>query len=268
MKIRRATPKDKAKVLDFCKNTFSWGDYIEKVWEYWILEGNLLVSTIKDIPIGVCHSFSINKNQIWIEGIRVDKNFRRKQVATKLVKESELFAKKNKCSIAKMLIETRNKKSLNLAGKLNYKNKEKWDFYSLLPKANNLSRNVIFANNDKVLTFLNKKSLEYVRSWRWIPMTEQIISKLVQEKKILITTSNDPMDGLAIISESDHFDKTLMVTLNFGNKKGILDIIYFIQNLSSLKNYKRIQILTKISSIPKYEGLEKKLSFFLMEKLL
>ncbi len=94
MKIRKAKPSDKAQVLDFCKFTFSWGDYIAEVWDYWILEGNLLVLTIKDIPVGICHSFLTDPNEIWIEGIRVDKNFRRKSIATKMINESEFLAKK------------------------------------------------------------------------------------------------------------------------------------------------------------------------------
>ena len=44
MELREATSSDKTQVLDFCKNTFSWGDYIAEVWDFWIKEGNLLVT--------------------------------------------------------------------------------------------------------------------------------------------------------------------------------------------------------------------------------
>ena len=40
MHVDTITISDKKAVLDFCKNTFSWGDYINDVWDYWILEGN------------------------------------------------------------------------------------------------------------------------------------------------------------------------------------------------------------------------------------
>ena len=43
MKIREANISDKNSVLKFCKNTFSWGDYIEKVWSSWLDEGNLFL---------------------------------------------------------------------------------------------------------------------------------------------------------------------------------------------------------------------------------
>ena len=33
IKIRRAKSSDKEEILGFCTNTFSWGDYIDQVWD-------------------------------------------------------------------------------------------------------------------------------------------------------------------------------------------------------------------------------------------
>ena len=62
MQIREANISDKNSVLKFCKNTFSWGDYIEKVWSSWIDEGNLFLFEKKS-PVGICHAFH-SENQI------------------------------------------------------------------------------------------------------------------------------------------------------------------------------------------------------------
>ena len=86
MELREAESSDKSQILEFCKNTFSWGDYISDVWDYWSLEGNLLVLTENKIPVAISHG-SFNEKQLWIEGIRVDKNFRRKGFARHLVLE-------------------------------------------------------------------------------------------------------------------------------------------------------------------------------------
>ena len=83
MIIRKAKASDKSKVLDFCKNTFSWGDYIVDVWDYWIVEGNLLVLTENKTPAAICHSSFFDK-QVWIEGIRVNEKFRKKGFAKKI----------------------------------------------------------------------------------------------------------------------------------------------------------------------------------------
>ena len=53
--IREARRSDKSHVLKFCKNTFSWGDYIDDVWDYWFSEGLLFVAEEK-FPVGLCHA--------------------------------------------------------------------------------------------------------------------------------------------------------------------------------------------------------------------
>ena len=63
MEIREAKISDKNSILKFCKNTFSWGDYIEKVWSSWLEEGSLFLFEKKS-PVGLCHAFySQNQSQ-------------------------------------------------------------------------------------------------------------------------------------------------------------------------------------------------------------
>jgi len=106
IKIRDAINSDKSFVLNFCKDTFSWGDYIQDVWDYWLSEGNLLLIE-KQCPIGMCHAF-FSENQVWIEGIRINSNFRRHGLASKLVKHIESLAKEKHILFSFMLIDTEN----------------------------------------------------------------------------------------------------------------------------------------------------------------
>ena len=83
---RLARDSDKKDVLNFCKKTFSWGDYIHEVWDSWITEGNLIVIENEQIPISMTHAaFYPDEKMIWIEGIRVDKNFRKNGIAQILI---------------------------------------------------------------------------------------------------------------------------------------------------------------------------------------
>lgn len=93
--IREANILDKIPVLKFCKNTFSWGDYVEQVWDFWLSEGHLFLGE-KQSPVGICHAF-YSENQIWIEGIRIDSHFRRQNIASDLVKHAENVGKEKKC---------------------------------------------------------------------------------------------------------------------------------------------------------------------------
>ncbi|MCH8859946.1 MAG: GNAT family N-acetyltransferase [Thaumarchaeota archaeon] len=264
--IRKAKTSDKNMVLEFCKTTFSWGDYIVDVWDYWIREGNLLVLIENNNPVAICHSSFFDK-QVWIEGIRVNENFRKKGFAKRLVLKSESIAKNKNCVISKMLIETNNKKSLNLADYLNYKKEETWNFYSLIPKKSYKKPKVTVAiNNTNIINFLLTNSTSYVKSWRWIPLTKTNIDSLINEQRILYTIYDDKINALVIFTESEYFEKTLMLTLISDSVNGSNEIITYFQNYAIDKNIKRIQILTKIKTLPKIENLDKKFSFYLMKK--
>jgi len=264
--IRKAKASDKKMVLEFCKTTFSWGDYIVDVWDYWIREGNLLVLIENNIPVAICHISFFDK-QVWIEGIRVNENFRKKGFAKRLVSKSESIAKNKNCVISKMLIETNNKKSLNLADCLNYKKEETWNFYSLIPKKSYKKLKVLVGtNNNKIINFLLSKSTYFVKSWRWIPLTKTNIDSLINEQKIIYTSHNDKINALVIFTESEHFEKTLMLTLISDSVNSSNEIIEYFQNYAIDNNIKRIQILTKTITLLKNENLDKKFSFCLMKK--
>ena len=264
--IRKAKTSDKNIVLEFCKTTFSWGDYIGDVWDYWIREGNLLVLIENNTPVAICHSSFFDK-QVWIEGIRVDENFRKKGFARELILKSESIAKNKNCVISKMLIETNNKKSLNLADCLNYKKEETWNFYSLIPKKSYKKLKVTVAiTNSKIITFLLTNTTSYVKSWRWRPLTKANIDSLINEQRIIYTTHDDKINALVIFTESEYFEKTLMLTLISDSVNSSNEIITYFKNYAIDKNIKRIQILTKTIKLPKIENLDKKFSFCLMKK--
>ena len=257
MMIREAKTNDKISILKFCKNTFSWGDYIEQVWDFWLSEGNFFIFE-KEVSVGICHAF-YSKDQVWIEGIRIDPNFRRKKIASKLIMHAELIGKAKNASFSYMLIDTNNSSSLRMAQSLDYEIFQTWNFYSLSPKRN-LSHKIQFKKSLDVKLYHH-----YVKSWRWIPIDDDTLSQFYENKKII--QSGIDNSSIAILNDSEHFDKTLIVTLFSGSENSVLEIISFLQNHAIEKNYEKIQILTK-EKLPTFDLLEYKISFHLMKKYL
>ena len=258
MTIREANTSDKTSVLKFCKDTFSWGDYIDQVWDFWLSEGYLFLFE-KRFPVGICHAV-YSEDQIWIEGIRVDPNFRRQKIASDLVKHVESIGKTKNISYSYMLIDTKNTQSISMANSLDYKIFQTWNFYSLLPKRNS-NHNIYFETSLNCQLYSH-----YVKSWRWLPIDDTVLFLLSEKNKIVKSSIGDK-DSIAIITDSEHFDKTLVVTLFSGSENSTLQIISFLQDYGIKKNYERIQILTK-EKIPQYDLLEHKISFNLMKKSL
>ena len=258
MMIREANSLDKIQILKFCIDTFSWGDYIDQVWDSWLSEGNLFIFE-KQFPVGICHAF-YSEDQIWIEGIRIDPNFRRQKIASKLVKHTESVGKEKNISFSFMLIDTENTSSITMANSLDYDIFQTWNFYSLMPKRNS-NYNVHFGK------FLNRQLYtHYVKSWRWLPVDDITLSTFYQQNKI-IKSNVDGKESIAILTDSEHFDNTLIVTLFSGSQSTTLQVISFLQNYGIEKSYERIQILTK-EQLPLFDSLEHRISFHLMKKSL
>jgi GNAT superfamily N-acetyltransferase len=258
LKIRDANNSDKILVLKFCKNTFSWGDYVEHVWDFWLSEGHLFLGEHEN-PVGICHAF-YSHNQIWIEGIRIDPNFRRQNIASKLVRYAEIIGKEKNLPFSYMLIDVENSRSLSMANSLNYEVFQTWNFYSLEPKINS-SHKVTFEKS------LDRKLYpQYVKSWRWIPIDDDTL-KSFYAKNHIVKSCIGENDSLGIINDSEHFDKTLIATLFSNSDDSVLEILSFLQNLGAEKNYERIQILTR-EKLPNLDSLEYKISFHLMKKSL
>ncbi|MBO61634.1 MAG: GNAT family N-acetyltransferase [Nitrosopumilus sp.] len=258
MEIREAKISDKTSILKFCKNTFSWGDYIEKVWSSWLEEGSLFLFEKKS-PVGICHAF-YSQNQIWIEGIRIDPNHRREMIASKLVIHAESIGKKNQKLFSYMLIDTENKNSISMADSLNYEKFQTWNYYSLIPKKN---------SNFKI-EFEKSSSIDifdfYVDSWRWIKTNEKLLNNLSSQKKIIKSNLNGKISA-AIIGNYKHIDNTLIVTLFSGSSDTLSNILSYLQNFGFENNYERIQILTN-QKLEYFASLEYKISFYLMKKFL
>ena len=258
MQIREANISDKNSVLKFCKNTFSWGDYIEKVWSSWIDEGNLFLFEKKS-PVGICHAF-YSENQIWVEGIRIDPKHRREKIASKLVTYAESIGKKNQKSFSYMLIDTENKNSISMATSLNYDTLETWNYYSLNPKKNsNFKIEFTKSVDSEIFTF-------FVDSWRWIKTTKQILTDLSSQNKIVQSNLNGKKTT-AIIGNYKHIDNTLIVTLSPGSFDTLSNVLFYLQNFAFENTYERIQILTN-KKLEFFDALDYKISFYLMKKSL
>ena len=258
MRIREANVSDKISVLKFCKNTFSWGDYVDHVWDFWLDEGSLFLSE-KQFPVGICHAF-YSKNQVWIEGIRTKPAFRHQKIASQLVKHAETVGKKRDALSSFMLIDATNSPSLSMATSLDYDVFQTWHFYSLEPK---------FDTNYDVQFefFLNRQSYpHYVRSWRWLPIDDDALSSFYEQNSVVKSGVGNE-ESLAVLTVSDHFDRTLIVSLFSNSDNSTLHILSFLQNYSMENNFERIQILTK-EKLPNFNSLKFKTSFNLMKKSL
>lgn len=84
--VRPARPEDREAVLAFCRNTWEWGDYIDQTWDEWLRNpaGRLFVATVEERPAGIVHLDMLTTIDAWLEGLRVDPQYRQQGLARAL----------------------------------------------------------------------------------------------------------------------------------------------------------------------------------------
>ena len=260
MQIRDAKPNDRQAILDFCKDTFSWGDYIADVWDFWILQGNLFVAVENNIPVGLSHIVCIDKRQSWLEGIRIHPDHRRKGYGRRMISHCESMVDSK---TIRMLIESNNIPSIDLAKSMGYSIEDWWRLYTLVPKKETSS--VIFATDvNQVIRFVS--SYTYADSWKWLPLERPDLEELIQQKRIILSVQNGRVLAIGIWNESKNFTNVLQLGFINGTDDGMLDILRFMQNKGHELRSERIQVFSQAKNILTMESLTKKSLFYLMKK--
>ncbi|HVP82449.1 MAG TPA: GNAT family N-acetyltransferase, partial [Nitrososphaeraceae archaeon] len=155
-----------------CKNTFIWGDYIDRVWDIWIREPNsiFLVAVNEnniDKPIGIAHGVLIPQQMVWVEGIRVDPKYRAQKLATNMYLHILDYARKKGALYSSAIVSINNDPSKGLMDKLGFKMISKWTYISIKPIvfpdldnaiADN-SKVAILSEYQQILNFLNQPDI-------------------------------------------------------------------------------------------------------------
>jgi GNAT superfamily N-acetyltransferase len=291
LKFRFAKKSDKEDVLKFCVNTFDWGDYIDQVWDLWFSDSNgaLIVAEnkirhTKGSVIAVSHvSLCPNRKNIWLEGIRVNPNYRRRSIATELLSKMLSYGKLQGAKEASAIVGVNNLPSQLMMENNGFNVISKWNYYSI-DKPQEFERDNVrtaaFSDIKEVWDYLKQSQIykssgkRYVNSWRWYSFDSETLSSIIKDGKLLIS-GNDVIEGIAIINKDGYWNKNdvfQIVYLDAASVSSLYDLIGFVISLvhSGNDRYKRIQIFSpqirQMSSLIKELDMHNSEQFLLYRK--
>jgi hypothetical protein len=273
LRIRKAHPLDKDKILNFCKDTFTWGDYIGIVWDFWLTDPSGILLVVDDLnssaltygPVATSHIGICPNDLLWIEGIRVDKNCRNRRIGTSLLQYAVNYGvKKGLCETcalvsynninSKKMFEGQGFAKNCVYGYYNIKIKKKFEFADkslILRYAHYDDVRLIceYLNNSGVYLETNNR---YFHEWRLYKLenTFDCICDLIEKKKlVLILDVNDVICGLSIINiieyESTFYDKPLIQVCYLdciSNHISINSIFRIIEKFNGNNKHKNVQL--------------------------
>ncbi|MFL6370620.1 MAG: GNAT family N-acetyltransferase [Nitrososphaeraceae archaeon] len=222
MKFRHAKQSDKEDVLRFCTNTFEWGDYIEEVWDVWYSDPNgyLMIAEKNEMIAAVSHAYVCpNRNRIWLEGVRVNPDFRRRSIGTELIKKMVQYGKKQGAQEAAGLVSVKNVASQAMMEKNGFVVTSRWIYCNSSTNVhqepdNGQAKIATLKDKEVMRSYLKQSQIfraaaeNYAHLWRWyhLHLDSDVLQNLIDNRKIIIMTNHDHsiIHGLMIINKNDN----------------------------------------------------------------
>lgn len=225
IEVRAAREEDRDTVLAFCATTWEWGDYIEEVWDRWLHDpaGKLFVALVDGQPAGISHMLMLTPIDAWLEGLRVDPNYRQQGIAKALGDASIAEAMQRGATYARVMIHAENERSIAITERSHMRRVSSITFYhgSADIVAGQLSRSGAVQEHttlaslddlDDIIDYLNASNIFptvgglYYLHWTAQPITDELLREKIAGGHIYLLRRWERLDGLAIAEPEEHED--------------------------------------------------------------
>ena len=243
LEVRPAREEDREAVLAFCRQTWDWGDYIDRVWDEWLHAENglLLVATIDGQPVGVANVRMLNAQEAWMEGMRVDPAFREQGIASALFDAQIAEARRRGASSARLITEASNNAAVRLIERSSMRRVSAYALYQAGPIAAGSKRThgietpILATAGDigEIIDYLNLSNIFpavgglYNAGWTAYSITADLIGEKVKAQQVYLLRRWERLDGLVICEARDRGEeKQLFVGYIDGTTESISLLAY------------------------------------------
>jgi GNAT superfamily N-acetyltransferase len=224
-------------------DTFSWGDYIHRVWDAWISDkkGRLLVGETAGKKMALARVSLCPGGVAWLEGVRVHPDFRRAKVATALLERMLAWAAKKGVKQASAIVSQENVPSQRLLERNGFSLISEWIYYGTEKKQGvrtTRARTAMKQDLAGAWKYLQNSHTyrlsagRYVSSWQWYPLDRKALQNLVAAGRVAVT--GRPVDGLAVLNKEGYWDKPGILQIAYldaGNARSLRDLLALASNL-------------------------------------
>jgi len=106
--IREARRADKELLVPWTTHTFAWGDYVVDSFDDWMAHGQsrvLVAADGDDEPVAVGRGVLLSPDELWLQGVRVHPDWRRRGIASELGREIERWGTGLGAKVALLMTE-------------------------------------------------------------------------------------------------------------------------------------------------------------------
>lgn len=243
--MRKARGSDGEAVFRFCEKTWSWGDYVPKVWDKWLKErdGGVFVATINGVPVGISHLSLDKLGEVWLSAARTDPNYRRMGVATVITKKCLEYAKKEGAKVARLVTGSNNKTTQAVVEKLGFR--QIAEFVEMVTEnvkgeRSEKSRFVKKDETEEIWNYLQNSKTYcsatglYTVLFHWFSLDKNALKRFIEEQKAIVhENEKGELNGLTLIDDAtarEWHEDTIQTCYIDGDNNAMLDMIRFFES--------------------------------------
>jgi RimJ/RimL family protein N-acetyltransferase len=243
--VRKAYVSDREVVFRFCEKTWSWGDYVPKVWDRWLKEknGGVFVATINGVPVGISHLNVDNPGEVWLSAARTDPKYRRMGVATAITRKCLEYAKKKGAKVARLVTESNNKAAQEVLKKLEFR--QIAEFVEIVTEdvKDEISKKSRWAEKDETEEIWNylQNSKTYCSAaglytvlFHWFSLDKDALKRFIEEQKVIVhENEKEELNGLTLIEDAtarQWHEDTIQTCYIDGDNNTVLDMMRFLKS--------------------------------------
>jgi ribosomal protein S18 acetylase RimI-like enzyme len=212
LEIRSARPEDRAPILAFSSETWSWGDYIPYVWDEWLQDpaGRVLVATLDGQPVGMVYVRMLTASDAWLQGLRVAPQFRRQGIAGELNQAVFVEAMQRGAQYIRLVVDSDNTDSIHLWERAFMRTVGGFSLCSASPapppkRSVEVAAQLATASDlDEIIDYLNASNIFpltgglYYAGFTAYPITAELLQGKIAAQQIYLLRRWNRLDGLAI----------------------------------------------------------------------
>jgi len=233
LRLRDSKPGDEAAVFEFCRNTWAgYGDYVPRVWDKWIkdIRGRLILAELDGVPIGMAKVSDFGRGEVWLEGLRVARKYRRKGIANEINLEVLRTLRRIKPRVVRYSTGATNRASRRVGAKFGFEIIARTRYYWSKPRKGAIrgewGRPAEF---DEIREFmLASRFLELTsgmigEGWIFREFTRALLRKYISERRVLIRRKGGRLDGVAVYPYEEN-DRTITLGFVDGSTSAIREL--------------------------------------------
>ena len=251
LRLRDAKPADRDAVFEFCRNTWAgYGDYIPRVWDRWIKDsrGRFILAELDGVPIGMAKISDFGRGEIWLEGLRVTRKYRRKGIAHEINLEVLNTLRKMRPRVVRYCTGATNNASRKVGAKIGFEIAARTRYYWSKPRKGNIRGQWAKPSEaDEIYSFmLASEFLELTsgmigEGWVFREFSRPLLKEYIKEGRVIVRHRSGRLDGVAVYPYDEN-DRTITVGFIDGSESAIRELARNCRYLAREKAYRECSV--------------------------